>query len=155
MAAEGEHGEGDEGLGPAEPEGASVDESDLCVRGFDETVGDTPFEGAFDRGSVSSDAVGELDEGRDAGAGCPGEPVVELHLGLEVGKLEYLAEDFLELPGAVQASVRGGEDVETFTLLGSEVFPVAPEEPAQWWRPVFGVITGWGAGSGGQVTRLL
>lgn len=61
---------------PAEPEGTSVDESALRVRGFDETVRDTPFEGAFDRGSVSSDAPGELDEGRDAGPGCPGEPVL-------------------------------------------------------------------------------
>ena len=71
MAAEVEHGEGDEGFGGLEAEGDAGDESDLGVYGLDASVGQAVLDGGEDRGLVLDDAALELDEGGDAAAPGP------------------------------------------------------------------------------------
>ena len=63
MAAESEHGEGDEGFGSVEPERGAGEETDLGVGGFDEAVGETGVERVVDCCAVFDDLAGELDEG--------------------------------------------------------------------------------------------
>jgi putative transposase len=62
VAAEGEHCEGDEGLGAVEPERDSGEYPDLGVGGFDESLGEAVFEVRFDRFAVFGDLLGEVDE---------------------------------------------------------------------------------------------
>ena len=52
VAAEGEHGEGDEGFGAVKPEGDAGEESDLGVGRFDEPVGEAGVERGIDGGAV-------------------------------------------------------------------------------------------------------
>lgn len=61
---------------------------------------------------MSGDAAGEFDEGLDAAASGPGEPVVEGLDGLVVGELKNQSEAFLEEVRAVEAAVGLGNPGE-------------------------------------------
>ena len=56
MSAEGEHCQGDQGVGVGEAEGDAGEESDLGVDRFDESVGQAMGDGGEDLGAVSNDA---------------------------------------------------------------------------------------------------
>ena len=62
MAAEGEHGESDEGFGAGEAEGDSGEEPDLGVGRLDEAVGETLVEGRVDGVSVFHDGALQFHE---------------------------------------------------------------------------------------------
>lgn len=104
-AAEGEHGEGDEGVGGFESEGHALQESDLRVGGLDEAVGEAVLEGRVDRGPVAADLLAEFDEGRDAAACGPADPLVEGLFALVAFDGEDVAEAFFQEVGAVEAGV--------------------------------------------------
>ena len=88
MPAEGEHGQGDQGVGVGEAEGDAGEESDLGVDRFDESVGQAVFDGGQDLGAVGEDAALEGDERFDAAAPCPGDPPVQCLAGLVDGEFE-------------------------------------------------------------------
>ena len=62
VSCEGEHGQGDEGVGGGEAEGDAGEESDLGVDRFDESVGEAVGDGGEDLLAVAGDATLELDE---------------------------------------------------------------------------------------------
>ena len=62
VAAEAEHGEGDERLGGVEAEGDAGQDADLGVGRLDEGVGEVFSDGGFDLRSVSADLAAEIDE---------------------------------------------------------------------------------------------
>jgi len=63
VAAEGEQGEGDEGLGAVEPERDPGEQPDLGVGRFDQALGETVVEVGVDGLTVSGGLLGEVDEG--------------------------------------------------------------------------------------------
>ena len=63
VGAEGEQGEGDEGLVAVEPEGDAGEQPDLGVGRLDERVGEAVLEGGVDGGAVGGDLAVEVDEG--------------------------------------------------------------------------------------------
>lgn len=73
VAAEVEHGQGDEGVGGLEAEGDAGDEADLGVDRFDAAVGQAMLDRGEDRGLVFDDAALQVDEGGDAAAA--GQPI--------------------------------------------------------------------------------
>ncbi len=77
MAAEAEHGEGDEGFGAVEAEGDTGDETDLGVGGLDEGVGQVGVQSGVDGGPVFDDPSLEGHEGGDAAAAGPADPAAE------------------------------------------------------------------------------
>ena len=93
MAAEGEHGQGDEGFGVAEAERDAGQEPDLGVGGLDQGVGQAVVEGGVDGFAVFDDPALQLDEGRDAAAAGPADPGVQ-------GLLAGLAFDRNTMPQA-------------------------------------------------------
>ncbi len=104
MAAEAEHGEGDEGLGRFESEGDADDEFDFGIHrylepvdGFDASVGEFVFDGGEDRGAVFDDAALEFHERGDPGSARPGDPFVECFAGVGVGQFEDDPESFLSV----------------------------------------------------------
>ena len=85
MAAEVEHGQGDEGFGGLEAEGDAGDEPNLRVHGLDTSVGQAVLDRGEDRGLVLDDAALELDEGGDAATSGPADPAFQGRLGLVGG----------------------------------------------------------------------
>jgi hypothetical protein len=77
VAAEGEHGEGNECLRGAESERNPGQESDLGVGGFDQFLGEAVIQGGVDGIAVSDDAACQLHEHRDAAAPRTGDPPVQ------------------------------------------------------------------------------
>jgi len=63
VAAEGERGESDEGLGAVEPVGDSGEEQDFGVGRFDQALGEAVIEVGVDGLTVSGGLLGEVDEG--------------------------------------------------------------------------------------------
>ncbi len=119
MAAEAEHGQGDDGFGGVEPERDADDEPDFGVHGFDEGVGQAVFDRGDDRVTVVHDALSELDElGQSAAAG-PADPPVQCFHGLgraASGDGEHGAEPFLERPRPVQRRAGLGDPGQLLTL---------------------------------------
>src|SRR5262249_26934592 len=110
VAGEGEHDEGDDGVGGGGAEAASDDQAGLGVRALDQAVAHAGGQGGADGVVVAADAGLEVDEAVDAAAAGPADPAVQCLQGgggSGLGQGEYRAEGFLESPGAVQAGVRG------------------------------------------------
>ena len=63
--------------GERNPNAMRVEEPNLGVGGFDQSLGEAVVEGGVDGFAVSHDAAGELDEYRDAAAPRPGDPPVQ------------------------------------------------------------------------------
>ena len=91
VAAEGEHGQGDQRIGGAESERNPGQQSDLGVGGFDQPLGQAVVEGGVDGLAVAYDATGQLHEHRDAAAPRPGYPPVQ-------GFLAFFAFDRKHVP---------------------------------------------------------
>ena len=77
VAAEREHGEGDERFGFVESEGHAGEQSNLGVGGLDEPVGQVVVERGVDGRPMLDDASLQLDEGGDAAAPGPAGPSVQ------------------------------------------------------------------------------
>ncbi len=127
VAAEVEHGEGDEGVGGFEAEGDAGDQSDSRVDGFDSAVGEFVFDRGEDRGAVFDDAALEFHERGDAVAPSPGDPFVEGFGGFIVGEFEDHSEAFFEAVGATESRVGLHDPGELDLLVFGEVFWVLPE----------------------------
>ncbi len=109
MAAEAEHGEGDEGVGGFESEGDAGDQSDSRIDRFDASVGESVFDRGEDRGAVFDDAALEFHERGYATAPSPADPLVE-------GEFEDHSEAFFEVVGAAESGV-GLDDPGELDLL--------------------------------------
>ena len=127
MAAEGEHGEGDQGVGDVEAERDAGDESDLGVDRFDPAVGQAVLDRGEDRGPVFHDPALQVDEGGDAAAAGPADPVVERRGCLGRVETEDQPEAFFEQVGPVQPGVGLGDPGELGLLLVGEVLRVLPQ----------------------------
>src|SRR4029078_8095527 len=77
VAAEAEHGEGDQWFGGGEPERDPGDESDLGVDRFDPSVGQAVRDRGEDRGLVFHDPALQGDERVDPAAAGPADPLVQ------------------------------------------------------------------------------
>jgi hypothetical protein len=77
VAAEGEHGWGDERVGGVESERDAGQEPDLGVGGFDQSLGQAVLEGGVNRVAVSNDAARHFDKHPDATAPRPRDPPVQ------------------------------------------------------------------------------
>src|SRR5512144_1242758 len=77
VAAEREHGEGEERVGFVESEGHAGEQSNLGVGGLDEPVGQVVVEGGVYGRPMFDDASLQLDEGGDAATAGPAGPVVQ------------------------------------------------------------------------------
>ena len=100
-----------------EAEGDARDQADLGVGRLDECVRQALLEGRVDGWQVPSELLGEQDEGRDAAARRPGEPLVEGLFALLTADLESEAQTLLEQVGAVKARAGGGDPVELGLLV--------------------------------------
>jgi len=77
VAAQVEHGQGDECLGWAEAEGDAGAESDLRVHRLDASIGQAVLDRSEDRGLVFDDPALEFDEGGDPARAGPADPDLE------------------------------------------------------------------------------
>ena len=118
VAAEGEHREGDEGVGGSEAERDPGDQADLGVDRLDAPVGQAVLDRGEDRRLVFDDAALQVDERRDAAAAGPADPGLECLDGLVVGKLEDGSQAFFERVGAVQPGVGLGDPGQLGPLAG-------------------------------------
>ena len=107
--------------------GGAGDEPDFGVDRFGESVGEAVFEGCVDGVAVPLDCASEFDEGGDAAALCPGDPVVEgVFAGLAFDG-EDVAQALFEQVAAIEARVGFGDPVELVALVVGEVLGVLPE----------------------------
>jgi len=148
VAAEGEHGEGDECLGGSEPEGDAGEESDLGVGRLDQSLGEPVFERGVDGGAVFDDAALQLDEGGDAASSSPADPAVEGFLSGVAFEHENGPEAFFEQVGAVQPGVGLGDPVQLVSLVVGEVLGVLPQRVAGTADGAGSFMTGAGRGVG-------
>lgn len=107
MPSEGEHGQGDQRIWSGEAESDAREESDLCVHGFDEPVGQAVFNGSEYLCTVAGDASLEVDERIDTASSCPLNPTIECFGGLVDGELEDSAEPFFEQVRAIKTWIGG------------------------------------------------
>src|SRR5687767_13877401 len=127
VAAEGEHCEGDEGVGAFEAVGDAGEESDLGVGRFDQPLGESVVEGSVDGPAVADDAALKFDEGGDPAAASPGDPAVQgVFAGLSFDS-EDVSQAFFEEVGPPQAGVGLGDPGELFVLAGREVLRPFPQ----------------------------
>src|ERR1041384_1813839 len=77
VSGEGEHDEGDDGVGGVEAEAASDDQACLGVGGLDQSVAHAGGQGGADGVVVAADAALEVDEAVDAAAPGPADPPVQ------------------------------------------------------------------------------
>ena len=163
MAAEGEHGQGDECFWGSESERDPGEQADFGVGRFDQSLGEPVFEGGVDRVAVFDDLAGQLDEGRDTAAPRPGDPPVQGLFSFLSFDGEDMAQAFFEQIGAVQSGIGLGDPGQLVVLAFGEVLGVLPQgvagtlEPAGSFpgRPGCGVPgrpapppAGFGAGQG-------
>jgi hypothetical protein len=101
-----------------ESERDAGDQPDLGVDRFDQCVGPAVLEGGVDVGPDQGEPLGEVDEGGDAAAAGPGQPVVQ---GVFTG-LAFDGEDepeaFFEQVGAVQAGIGLGDPGQLCRVAG-------------------------------------
>lgn len=121
MAAQVEHGQGDQGFGWSESERDPGEEPDLGVDRFDPAVGQAVLDGGEDARAVCGDPLAEDDEGFDPAAACPGDPSIQGLDCLVMGKLEDQAKAFFEEIGAVQAGVGLGDPLQLDALVLGQV----------------------------------
>src|SRR5262252_2044118 len=110
-----------------EAEGATSDQAELGVQALDASVGEVVAERGLDQGQVGADAAGELDEGLDATATSPAQPVLKQLHCLVHGQLEGQAELLFEQIGAVQGLVQLGDPGQARLLVLGEVLGVLDE----------------------------
>lgn len=124
---EGEHRQGDEGVGAVEAEGAAGDQPDLGVDRLDTRVGEAVLDCGQDPGALLGDGAGELDERRQAASARPLDPAVQERDGRISGEPVDLPELFLEQVGAIEPAVGGLDVGELGALAGGEVLGVLPQ----------------------------
>ncbi len=105
MAAEAEHGEGDQGVGGFESEGDAGDQSDSRIDRFDSAVGESVFDRGEDRGAVFDDAALQFHERGYATPSRPADPFVEGFGGFIVGEFEDHSEALFEVVGATESRI--------------------------------------------------
>ena len=127
MAAEGEHGQGDEGVWGSESEGDSGEQADFGVGRFDQPLGQAVFEGGVDGGAVFDDLAGQFDEGRDTAAPRPGHPPVQGLFTFLSFDGKDMAQAFFEQIGAVQSGIGLGDPGQLGVLPVGEVLRVLPQ----------------------------
>src|SRR6202171_5805140 len=130
VAAEGEHGQGDQCLRGAESERNPVQEPDLGVGGFDQSLREAMIEGGVDGLAVAHDAAGELDEHRDPAAARPGDPPVQGLLSFFAFDREHMPQAFFEQIGPIQPRVGLGDPGQFGGLSFGQVFGVFPQRIA-------------------------
>jgi len=102
-----EVGDGDQMLDGSVTAGFGLGGLDQRVGCLDAAVGELGVEGVEDAGPVILEGRGDLFDGFEAAATCPGVPLVEEHLGVRAvgGAVEDLAQGFLDAEGAVGLEV--------------------------------------------------
>ena len=105
-SAASEHGQGDEVVDVVEAVGHADGDLDPVVGCFESGVGVARPDGPEDVGASASDLFGEFDDLGYAAARGPEHPVVEFAARLVEGVSEQGAQEFLELPGAVEPALR-------------------------------------------------
>ena len=84
-------------------------------------------EGGVDGFAVFHDAVGQLDEYRDAAAPRPGDPPVQGLLAFLALHRKHMPQALFEQIGAIQAGVGLGDPGQLGGLAFGEVFGVLPQ----------------------------
>ena len=102
-----EVGDGDQMLDGSVTAGFGLGGLDQRVGCLDAAVGELGVEGVEDAGPVILEGRGDLFDGFEVAATCPGVPLVEEHLGVRAvgGAVEDLAQGFLDAEGAVGLEV--------------------------------------------------
>jgi hypothetical protein len=121
-----------------EAEGPAGDEADARVDRLNERGGETMLERGDDGVDLLGDAVGDVDEGRQAGAPGPPDPLLEEVQGILEGELEDLPQLLLEEVGAVQRAVGVLDPGQACLLVAAEVLGVLPKGEASAFE-VFGL----------------
>jgi hypothetical protein len=136
-AAAAEVDERDQRGGGVKAEAAVADEPDAAVEAFEAAVGEPEADGGEDAGAVAAQGAGGLEEGRQAAAGGPVDPGIQVRRR-EAGVLERveLAELVVEQEGAVEAAVaqvdlpERAELAEALTVGRFEQRPAGVLDPA-------------------------